>query len=67
MAEQLAPANLVSELNELYTAFDQIGEQLGASASKPMVIRIFVLRVGRILSSIIARRSSKQRLCIASF
>jgi len=34
MSEQLAPANLVSELNELYTAFDQIGEQLGCERIK---------------------------------
>ena len=34
MAETLAPANLVSELNELYTAFDQIGEQLGCERIK---------------------------------
>lgn len=34
MAENLAAANLVSELNELYTAFDQIGEQLGCERIK---------------------------------
>lgn len=34
MSEDLAPANLVSELNELYTSFDQIGEQLGCERIK---------------------------------